>query len=187
MTELPTAAPINPYAPSAVANDARPEVGVWREGPLLVMHKDATLPRMCIVTGLPAVGAREFRAVWKGARDLFSSGKYMYLPLSQEPLRAFAQARLQSLIGLALALVVMIVFFLLPVLSQLGDWVVPAVLLPSIAMGFVGVGLWWANYRTLSEPVKVVDAHGPYLWMAGTHPAFLDQLPAWPSEGGAVV
>lgn len=188
MAELPTTAPINPYAPSAVvAEAARPEVGVWRDGPLVVMHKDAELPRICIDTGLPAVGAREFRAVWKGAGDLFSSGKYIYLPLSREPLRAFARARLQSLIGLALALVVLIVCFLTPVLAQLGDWVVPAVLLPSIALGAVGIGLWWASYRTLAEPLKVVYAHGPYLWMAGTHPAFLDQLPAWPSEGGAVV
>ncbi len=187
MADFPTAAPINPYAPSAVANEARPEVGVWREGSLLVMHKDAMLPRMCIATGLPAVGACEFRAVWKGAGDLLSSAKVLQLPLSQVPRDAFARARLQSIIGLGLALLALITCFMTPVLSQLGDWAVPAVLLPSIAMGFVGIGLWWVNYRTLSEPVKVVYAHGPYLWIAGTHPAFLDHLPPWPAARGTVV
>jgi hypothetical protein len=173
---------INPYAPSAVAADAGPGIGVWHEGPLVVMHKDAKLPRICLYTGLPAVGAREFRAVWKGAGDLLSSGKYIYLPLSREPLRAFARARLQSLIGLGLGLVVLIVCFLAPVLAQLGDWVAPAVLLPSLLLGAIGIGLWWVNYAALSEPLKVVYAHGPYLWLAGTHPLFLAHLPAWPAQ-----
>jgi hypothetical protein len=187
MAKRATAPEVNPYASSAVAADAGPGIGVWREGPLVVMHKDATLPRMCIQTGLPAVGTREFQAVWKGEGDLLSSAKHLQLPLSREPLRAFARARLQSLVGLALAVVVLIVCFMTPVLSQLGDWVLPAVLLPSLALGAVGIGLVWVNYRTLSEPLKVVYAYGPYLWLGGAHPAFLDHLPPWPSAGGAVV
>jgi hypothetical protein len=179
------AAEINPYAPSAVASEAQPEVGVWREGPMLVMHKDAMLPRMCIATGLPAVGSRQFRLVWHAAGELLAGSKYVRLPLSQAPLDSFHRAWVQSIIGWALALVAVVAGLMTPVLSLLGTGVLLAVLVPSLALGALGIGLWWVNYRTMYEPLKVVYAYGAYLWIAGTHPAFLDHLPPWPAARGA--
>ncbi len=180
MSDAP-AVEINPYAaPLVPSGPWTPGVGVWREGPLLVLHKDAELPRICIHTGEPAAGARDFYIAWKRPGDLLSRGRHLYLPLRYDLLHAFARQRLQSLVGLAMAALALLAMFSLPLLSGLGDWVFLAVVLPGLAVGFVGVTLWWVNYGSLSEPLKVVFSAGDYLWLAGPSPAYLDRLPAWP-------
>jgi hypothetical protein len=181
MAHAARAAQINPYAaPIESGGPPTPGIGAWREGPLLVMHKDAELPRICIHTGEPAAGAREFRLAWKGQGDLLSRGKCLYLPLRYDLLRSFARSRLQSLVGLAMGAISLLTILSLPFLFQLGDWVAPAVMLSCLAMGFVGVVLWCVNYRHLREPIKLVYGTADYLWFAGLHPAFLDRLPSWP-------
>jgi hypothetical protein len=101
------------------------------------------------------------------------------LPLRHDHLRAYAGARLQSLIGLLMAALALLVAFSMPALSQLGDWVAPLVLFPCLAAGTVGVGLWWVHYRLVREPIRLVFSSGDYLWFAGLHPGFLDHLPPW--------
>jgi hypothetical protein len=55
---LPPLADINPYASPAGVGGYEPDfnrgVGTWRDGDRLVIHKDAELPRVCLITGEPA-------------------------------------------------------------------------------------------------------------------------------------
>jgi hypothetical protein len=172
---------VNPYAPPTVADALeKPGVGAWRDGELLVIHKDAELPRMCIYTGECAAGAREWRVVWRSGNDLFTRGTYLYLPLRRDHLQAFARLRRQSLIGMLLMALMLIAMLSMPLLSRLGDWiyisVVPAILLS----GIMGVVLWFVAYHSTTRPLTVVRAWGDYLWLAGVHDKFLAQLPRWP-------
>jgi hypothetical protein len=174
---------VNPYAAPAVTDPLqRPGVGAWRDGPLLVMHKDAELPRVCIYTGERAAGAREWRVVWRSGNDVFTRGKYLYLPLRRDHLRDFGWQRLQSLIGMLLMAVMLIAMLSMPLLSALGDWiylsVVPAILL----LGVIGLVMWLAGYYSSRYPLTVVRSSGDYLWLEGAHGKFLDQLPAWPTN-----
>jgi len=175
---------VNPYSASAaVGGPQLPGVGAWRDGQLLVMHKDAELPHVCIYTGQKAVGAREFRMIWRRSGDLFTRGKYIYLPLCREHLNAFARQRLQSLIGLACAGIAILAAIAVGPLASLTDQVFICVLPPALFMGFVGVILWIVAFQETKRPLKAVHADGDYIWLEGVCSEFLRHLPEWGRTG----
>src|SRR5687768_3172248 len=63
------AAEVNPYAsPASVGGyelDFGRGGGVWRDGDRLVIHKDAELPRVCLITGEPARIGYPLEIVWR--------------------------------------------------------------------------------------------------------------------------
>jgi len=96
---------INPYASPAEAGgyDRQPfGVGVWRDGPLLVMHQKAELPRFCIHTGEPAVGGREYVLAWKPPGAIFTTSKPVLIPLCRKCVRQFLRLRVQVFAALGL-------------------------------------------------------------------------------------
>jgi len=188
MADTPSSADVNPYAPPQVPDPILtpdPGIGVWRDGQLLVMHKDAELPRVCIYTGERAVGAREYRLVWKCTGDLFSREKNLYLPLCRRHLRAFAWQRLQSLVGLLLSAVSLLIMLFAPLLLPvLGDLVFLYVVPPGLLLGIAGVVMWIVSYYGTNQPLILVHARGDYLWFGGLHVSFLQALPQSPFVAG---
>jgi hypothetical protein len=56
--------PLNPYAAPAGTDPARksqPGIGMWRDGPLVVMHVRATFPDRCVFTNEPTESLRRGR------------------------------------------------------------------------------------------------------------------------------
>jgi len=57
-TDNPYQTPSNPYAPTLNAPPAGPQGQIFRKGKVLVMHRDATLPDICIKSNEPTDGYR---------------------------------------------------------------------------------------------------------------------------------
>jgi hypothetical protein len=171
---------VNPYAPSAVVDPqaelAQAGVGVWRDGKLLVMHRDAVLPDICLKSGQPAT--RRFKQTL-ACRDRkpFSRAKTLTLqvPLSD---RQFFLAGVGSWL---LACGVVALYGMLGVTVALAagrldppyaGYLIVAVLL------VLGVVLTTGGF--LREVVHVHRWRGDYLWLSGPGSRFLEQLPDWP-------
>ncbi len=171
----------NPYAPSAVV-DPREElaeagVGVWRDGGLLVMHRAAQLPAICLKTGQPATRWFPFQLAW--GRALFSISReklHLRLPMSER--RHYLAARHWVLLGLGLVLLLALVGFA-PFLHWLAD--------RDQAIFIFGIGSLMVTLVltgvSLGEPVQLRRARGDYLWLSGASEKFLAQLPAWQIRG----
>ena len=57
----------NPYAsPRAPTREPRPDpgIGVWKDGALLVMHRDAVLPARCVRCNVPTVSRSQCKLHW---------------------------------------------------------------------------------------------------------------------------
>jgi hypothetical protein len=168
----------NPYAPSAVA-DPRQElveagVGVWRDGGLIVLHRDARLPAICLKTGQPATRWFTFQLSWGrplflGRREILS----LRLPLSER--RHYLASRRWVLLGWGLIMLFVLVGFA-PYLHWLSD--------RDQALFIFGIGSLMVTLVltgvALGEPVQLWRARGDYLWISGAGERFLAQLPVWP-------
>lgn len=173
---------INPYE-SPQSTDPRQQLGVgtWRGGELLVMHIAAELPRVCVVTGEQAAGAREWQVIWKPPGSLFSRRTMIYLPLRRDLLYRFAYMRRMSLIGLGLMAAMLLLGFAMPMLPET-DWIMLLVVLIAMLMGLCGVLLWLIPYAVIEDPLRVVRSKGDYLWLAGANERFLVRLPEVPFD-----
>lgn len=154
--------PINPYvAPQADIREplfVQPEdIGLWRQGDLLVMHESARFPLRCILTG------EETAHLYSWQVRNFWSAFYVTVPLSDGYVR---QYRLQLLGCIALAVV-----------SICGGayWIWPAGWMPFA--GILAALLW---YGASLQPLRLYTWDGDYLWIADLSPKFLADLPEWP-------
>jgi hypothetical protein len=175
-------AQINPYASPAEAggyNDRqRFGIGVWRDGPLLVMHQKAELPRFCIHTGEPAVGGREYVLVWKPQGAIFTTSKPVMIPLCRKCANQFLRLRLQVFAAIGLAAIGGGLVFSAPLLNgwtEIGALAGVGVLIFAILYGLYALGM---NSRQLT----VVRSEGDYLWIAEVHSGLLRQVPDWPPK-----
>jgi hypothetical protein len=188
----------NPYAsPQSApetALDARlvepvSATGLWQKGQLLVMHRDAILPKVCIKSGQPATEYLIRKLTWHHPAlfiVLFMSPLIYIIVALLLNKRArievrvsdavFARRRRDMLIGwiAVLASIAVIVMAFANLENDSG-----ALLL------VIGFTLFFAGaiYGLLRARLVSADRiDGDYIWLKGVHPDLLAELPLWPYQ-----
>jgi hypothetical protein len=168
----------NPYAPSAVV-DPRQElaeagVGAWRDGDLLVIHRDARLPEICLKTGQPAGRRLTVKLAWdEHWWSLRKQTLRLELPLSERSY--FAATRLRWLL---VALGMAVLAALGVIIPRLHHWPSGQGALVIFGGGSSAITLLLCSVA-LGEPVAIRRVRGDYLWLSGAGQRFLQQLPVW--------
>lgn len=186
----------NPYAAPQTANPFSDQnvspvegfPGLWREGNVLVLHKLAPLPNICLKSNQPATRRLKRNLQWHHPAVYLAiiPGLLVYAILAmvlmkratlQAPLSDewFARRRNRMLIawGLIGVSVLMFVFGVMNVDST--DWGVFLVV-ASLLLCLVSA-VYGAVACRLFTPKRITDE---YVWLKGVHPEFLDRLPVWP-------
>jgi hypothetical protein len=167
-----SAVEVNPYAASVVAEPLVPSVdilgvGAWRDGDYLVMHQQATLPKICLFTGRPATRQRVVKLEWEH-RFLSSKRLRLASPLCDRWVWA---DRIHLWTGLAAGSAAVVGAATMIQNGGSGQWLLPAIVRSAIV----------AIYTQFKEQgCGVAKARGDYLWIAVAGRDFLAQLPPWP-------
>jgi hypothetical protein len=191
--------PPNPYlapqpakyaAPSAPAPPPGKYPGLWREGNILVMHKLAPLPDICLLSNQPAERRLKKKLQWHHPAIALSilAGVLIYVVLAmiltkratiQMPLTQDwydrRQRRLMFAWGVGLACIALMVIGI--VLTAQTDH--PEYLLLVLA-GFIGGLITLIAGQALIGLVAPKRMTDEYIWLKGVNPAFLDRLEVWP-------
>ncbi|MCI0359622.1 MAG: hypothetical protein L0211_14190 [Planctomycetaceae bacterium] len=168
---------LNPYAPSAIPQPLVPladrGIGVWRDGPDIVMHPEATLPRYCVVTGEPARFGYFLRIAWSRPLDITPRSLGLYIPLSAQVHYHCRNRRWQSgacfLAACAIAALALIrtdIAGAVGIAVALSLWLVVSVL-----------ALF--DYVQYSQFLYFASVEGDYLRLKGADQRFLQRLPEW--------
>lgn len=196
---------INPYASPlsherAGAIPAEPG-GIWRDGPLLVIHRDAVLPDRCIKCNLPAGGRRLMRTLYWHHPLLYlppGAGLLLWLVWGPLPLilfvvlglalrrkakvafglctRHLSRRRRAILIGWAVSLPGIALF--VAGALQSGDLAGPLILAGALLV--LGGVVYGVSIAAVVSP-KRIDQQYVFIKRAG--PEYLAQFPAWRLEG----
>jgi hypothetical protein len=169
---------LNPYAAPAEAGgydtQAAAGIGVWRDGNLVVMHRAAPFPPVCIRTGQPAVRYRRYGLLWSYPIDWSTRRLYLHLTLCETEYRRY---RARWWVGaLAVALPLLIIFWGLATnRQQLPDWLSMLLgMLTPTGIVLMAVLRWWDG-----RPLKFIRVRDNYFWLSGADERFLAQLPLW--------
>lgn len=167
---------------------------VARDGQLLVMHREAKLPNLCVTTGGAAEGMPDEVTVahQEGANVgvMFGAmGAILGVLIARWMGNKFQIAVPQSesarstrwwmgTIGIAL-LVAGIAGFI-PAITFLapGSDVRLYAAGGSFLAALIGVAMWLDNL----QPVRIAKVDGDYLWLAGAGEEYLKTLPEWPKK-----
>jgi hypothetical protein len=168
---------INPYAPSAIPEPlVRPVdrgIGVWRDGMEIVMHPQAELPRVCLVTGRPARYGYLVRIPWNRPYDVRARTLRLYVPLAAEVHHLCQRRRWSAIGGFATAAVVA------GLAMYRHDLTGPAgISVALLALVIVGVAAFYF-YVQYSQFLYFGSVEGDYLRLRGADLRFLDKLPEW--------
>jgi hypothetical protein len=175
---------LNPYASPDCVDPLPTDVfGAWRDGSMLVIHKQANLPRVCVVTGKPAAGARDLLLVWKSPGDLLSRQTHLLLPLCRGELDRYIHFRWMALLGLTFMAAMVVSMLAALAIRSNTDWVNVLIFGTAVATGASGVLLWLIGYYSAKDPLQVALGRGDYVWLAGAHREFLNRLEPWPYNG----
>jgi uncharacterized membrane protein YhaH (DUF805 family) len=186
---------INPYASPSILDfsDPVPEQSgnhpLYRQGHLLVMHKQAVLPNICIKSNQPAQGRLK--------RNLYWHHPAIYIAVFVSPLiyvvlalvlrhRAvieiglsqewFSRRRRAILIGwltVLAGLAVLIAVLALDISRHpMPGWAILAGLVVAVVGAIYGLVA-----ARMVAPTKITNN---YVWLKGVHPAFLAPLSEWP-------
>ena len=186
----------NPYAAPQVAKPfvdqyaqpAQGYPGLWREGNVLVMHKLAPLPNICLKSNEPAERRLKRNMQWHHPAVYLAilPGLLIYaiialivmkkatlqVPLTEE---WFARRRTRMLIAWGLFGLSVVLFILGVMNADTTDWGA-LVIIGSLLLAF-GSAVYGAVACRLFTPKRITDEYG---WVKGVHPGFLDRLPVWP-------
>lgn len=168
---------VNPYAPPSVPDPLlapRPPGGVWRDGPLLVVHYlGATLPHICLVTGQPAQLRRSVTVKWSYPIDVSTRTTAVDVGLSGTAARANRRLELGSAIAIGISVIagVSAVF----AADNMARPAFIVVFFPFLLL--FGCGLIASDRARL---LRFWKARGEYLWLKGAGDRLLDHLPVWP-------
>ncbi len=163
--------------------------GLWREGSLLVMHRNARLPDRCVKSNQPAHGRLRRKLQWHHpaiyllilvalliyviVAIVMTKRATIYIGLSEEWFvrrrRAIATAWLMALAGIGsfvggIALVDQ---------HPQAGWLI----LLGLVLVLAGA-VWGIVKATLVTPKRITDEH---IWLKGVHPDFLAELPRLPN------
>jgi len=174
-------AEVNPYASPAEAGGyntlAAAGIGMWRDGKLIVMHRDAPFPPFCIKTGQPAEQFRPQRLVWYYPIDWRSRRLQLHLPLSETACRAHRIRCISGVAAISLPAVALVAQAIFMRIYSVGAFRI---------MGTVYGFLWLAGvlFAALtawrdSRLLKFVRVREDYLWLSGADRRFLNHLPLW--------
>jgi hypothetical protein len=192
-------APPNPYlapqpamyaAPTTPAPPPGKYPGLWREGSILVMHKLAPLPDICLLSNQPAERRLQKKLQWHHpalALTIFL-GLLVYvilaiiltkratiqMPLTQEWYER-RQRRLIFAWGTGLACIALMVLGI--VLTAQTEH--PEYLLLLLA-GFIGGLITLIAGQALIGLVAPKRITDDYVWLKGVSPEFLNRLEVWP-------
>jgi hypothetical protein len=188
----PFAEEINPYAsPREVGYYpqlaiGQPFAGLWRQGNMLVMHKLAPLPDICVKSNEPATRRLKRSLSWHHPAIfllllispliyiivalILRNSATLYIPLTEE---WFARRRRRMLFAWVAALLSACLFF--GGLANLDEPSAVWVVIFAIVVG-VSASLYGALGCRLVFPHRITDQ---YVWVRGVHPGFLDRLEAW--------
>jgi len=192
--------PVNPYAApqqggyysQQLPPKLSPFAGLWRDGHLLVMHKLAPLPEICVVSNEPTTLRIRRKLQWHHPllvltvfigvpiyiilALILTKRATIQLPLTEEWIARrqrrmiFAWAAGLLCVGLSVGGIVMAIqmddpsYLFLLVLGIVGG-------LAALIGGVAAVGL--------VAPKRMTD---DYIWLKGIHPDFLDRLEQWPYQ-----
>lgn len=190
MEHNPYASPRLPLQAQLVPEVAAPLAGLWRKGNLLVMHRDAPLPYICIKSGMPADGTLPRKLSWHHPAlfivAVLSLLIYVILALIltkrariqiglSEPV--FARRRRDIIIAWSLVLLSILVTLAgISILEQ--HPLAPLAIILGILLFFIGAIYGLIRARLVS-PDRI---QGDYIWLKGVHPDVLAPLPPWPYQ-----
>ena len=186
----PYAAPVQPdfYAPTNMK--AASFAGLWREGNVLVMHKLAPLPDICVKSNEPATGRLQRKLRWHHPAVFLtiflhifiylivalvvSKTATIHIALTEEWL-----ARRRRRMIFAWSLIFLSVGLFAISLTQIDQAVwAPFVMLSGILL-FFGGAIYGLVACRLVSPKRMTD---DYIWLKGVHPDFLNRLEPWPYQ-----
>jgi hypothetical protein len=181
--------PQNPYAAPVNAElQERPEViGVWRDGPLLVMHRRADLPLFCIVTGQPTTQRHWQTMRWSHPVDWGGRALIVEYGILPEVLRMERGIPWVPLI--ASAVVWTVILTACTMYASVNLWSEEAGNDLRAAGGVISAiltGLFFLPViirRRQTERLTLVNVEKHYVWLSGPSAAFLQLLPAWTEMG----
>jgi hypothetical protein len=190
----PFAEQVNPYASPQEAGYYAPQLapvpsfaGLWRQGNLLVMHKNAPLPDVCLKSNQPATRRLKRNLSWHHpalylvillhlfiyiivALIMRKTAK-IYIPLTED----WFQRRRQRMMVAWIAVLLSLLLFGLGASAvdreAWGAWAIILALLLFLAAAIYGI----VACRLVS-PKRMTDN---YIWLKGVHPDFLDRLEPW--------
>ena len=172
----PYASPLEPSAPDPFAAIG---VGVWADRNSFVVHKEATLPPICLKTGRQAECVVPVR---------FGQGFYfinrrkltLHVPLSRT--WAWRQQKLPGpfFVAAVVPFVALPLGFVLVVALDLNlQWDGFGLL---VLGGAVMSGVCFLCALSFRNLVVLLKVRGDYFWFAGANHRFLAQLPTWPGK-----
>lgn len=194
----PYASPLSPpqLQPQFQAADNSPFAGLWRNGDVMIMHKLAPLPPICLKSNEPATTWLTRKLQWQPqwvfvlllvnliifaiVALILTKRATISIGLTDE----WAAKRKQRLflawsVGLAALGVIVVGFIFLALEGTLPDDIrIPLFLVCLIGGLMAGVGALIGGSMgcRLIYPQKMTDTH---IWIKGVHPSFLDRLPIW--------
>ena len=151
--------------------------GVWRDGSMLVIHKQANLPRVCVVTGKPAAGARDLLVVWKSPGEFLARQTHLLVPLCRKELERYKLARRLILSGWLLTAGAIAIGVLRLALLTNDPWTRQVLTTLAVLTGIAGLAVW-----LIGVAITVAMGRGDYIWLAGAHRQFLSRLPRWTEQ-----
>jgi hypothetical protein len=160
-------------------------VGVWRDGKLLVMHRNAELPGRCVKSNQPAEGWLRRKLTWHNPLLylLIFISLLVYIIVA-----LIVQKKADIRIGLTQARLsrrrISIAVGWLSFLGGIGICIAGGVIGEDLFLIFLILGLvtsfGGAIYGLMaSRMVSATKITDEYVWLQGIHPDYLDQLPTW--------
>lgn len=177
--------PQNPYAAPVNAElQERPEViGVWRDGPLLVMHRRAELPLFCIVTGQPTTQRHWQTMRWSQPVDWGGRALIVEYGILPDVLRMERGIPWIPLIASAIVwLVILTACAMFASVNRLSEEATDDLMTGGVLIGAILTGLFFLPViikRRQVERLTLVNIEKHYVWLSGPSEAFLQLLPAW--------
>jgi hypothetical protein len=191
---------LNPYASPRIEGGYTPNMaqdgydGLWRQRDVLVMHRDAKLPAICLKSGEPATEwlprHLQWAPPWIGWALFFALPVYIVLSMFMTR-RALVligvsrdwaiRRRLRMLIAVGIIAAGAIVGIGGAFIAKLGtEYEVAFMLLPLGVFISLLIGLGYGEYACrLVWPQRISDQ---FIWLKGVHPDFLKRLPEWPED-----
>jgi hypothetical protein len=188
---------VNPYAAPQQAGyypqvppKLSPYAGLWRDGNILVMHKLAPLPDICLKSNQPATRRLKRNLYWHHPAVFLALllNIIVYAVISMVMTKKatihialtdqwFAVRQRRMIFAWCLGLLTVALFF--GAISQVdrADWA-PVVLIVSFLAG-IGALIYGLLACRLVTPKRMTD---DYIWLKGVHPEFLDRLDPWPYQ-----
>lgn len=195
----PASDPVNPYAAPQIAGGYAPVPfqpgfdGLWRQGNVLVMHKQAPLPAICLKSGQPATQWLSRKLIWHppwiALTVLIAIPVYIVIALimtkrativiglsDEWAARRRTRRMLTSVAVLASFAVVGAGFFWGN--GHRGSVSAGLFVLVSLEFAFLlGAAIYLQYACRLVWPQRITEQ---YVWLKGVHPTFLEHLPPWP-------